>query len=299
MLLMPCKEENMARLVEHGLELIRRTSTDLSSDVESRLMEARDAEEGGSTARSTFDVILENVKLAREGGTPICQDTGLPAFYVKMPAGQDQGQVKSDLVEAVRLATAEGLLRPNAVNPIDGKNSGDNVGRNLPYIAIEIHEGDEIIVDLMQKGGGSENVGAQYRLPDPRLNAGRDLDGVEKCILDAVFEAQGFGCAPGTIGICIGGDRGGSFYGAKKQLLRKMDDTNPDPELADLEERLYLKLNKLGIGPMGFGGRTTVLGVKAGYLHRHPASFFVSMAYCCWANRRRRLTIRGDEVEIA
>lgn len=285
--------------VDWGVELIRRTSSDLSPDVEAALREAAAAEEAGSTARSVLDAVLKNVALAREASTPICQDTGLVSFYLHLPRGMDPEPVKAGLTEAVREATRRGLLRPNAVNPVTGKNSGDNVGLNLPYFSVEVHDSPDIVVDLMQKGGGSENVGAQYRLPDARLKAGRDLAGVEKCILDAVFQAQGFGCAPGVVGVCIGGDRAGSYLGAKKQLLRRLDDTNEDPELAALEERLFLKLNDLGIGPMGFGGRTTVLGVKVGYLHRHPASFFVSMAYCCWADRRRRMVVRGGtEAEV-
>jgi len=288
----------MNRFVEWGVELIRRTSTDLSPDVEAALRNALEAEAPGSTARSVLETILKNVELAREGGTPICQDTGLVSFYLHVPRGLDPEPIKADLTEAVRRATALGLLRPNAVNPVTGKNSGDNTGLNLPSFSVEVHDAPEILVDLMQKGGGSENVGAQYRLPDARLKAGRDLAGVERCILDAVFQAQGFGCAPGIVGVCIGGDRAGSFMGAKKQLLRRLDDTNEDPELAGLEARLYRKLNELGVGPMGFGGRTTVLGVKVGYLHRHPASFFVSMAYCCWADRRRRMVVRGDTAEV-
>lgn len=288
----------MAELADWGLELIRRSSTDISADVEASLRAARDREEDGSTARSTFEVILENVEIARKGGTPICQDTGLPAFYVHLPKDGDPDATRDGLIQAVKRATAEGLLRPNAVDPVSGKNSGNNEGLGLPYISIEFHDGDETVIDIMQKGGGSENVSAQYRLPDTDLHAGRDLEGVRKCILDAVTTAQGFGCAPGTIGVCVGGDRGCSYLGAKKQLLRRMDDVNPDPELAALEDRLHGELNELGIGPMGFGGKTTVLGVKIGVLHRHPASFFVSMSYCCWANRRRRLTIRGDQADI-
>ncbi len=283
----------MNRWVDWGVELIRRTSTDLSPDVEAALRRAAAAEETGSTARSVLDAILKNVALAREASTPICQDTGLVSFYLHLPRGMDPEPVKDGLTEAVREATRLGFLRPNAVNPITGKNSGDNVGLHLPCFSVEVHDSSDVLVDLVLKGGGSENVGAQYRLPDARLKAGRDLAGVEKCILDAVFQAQGFGCAPGVVGVCIGGDRGGSYLGAKKQLLRPLDDTNEDPELAALEERLLHNVNDLGIGPMGFGGRTTVLGVKVGYLHRHPASFFVSMAYCCWADRRRRMVVRG------
>lgn len=289
----------MSKWFEWGLELIRKTSTDLSPDVEAALRRALTQEERGSTAARVLEAILENVELARKGCTPICQDTGLSSFYLKVPRGTDPEPIKASLVDAVREATRLGYLRPNAVNPITGKNTGDNVGLNLPYFSVEVHDSAEVVIDLMQKGGGSENVGAQYRLPDARLKAGRDLAGVEKCILDAIFQAQGFGCAPGVIGVCIGGDRAGSYLWAKKQLLRPLDDRNEDPELAALEDRLYERANQLGIGPMGFGGKTTVLAVKVGYLHRHPASFFVSMAYCCWADRRRRMVVRnGKDVEI-
>lgn len=285
----------MNKWVEWGVELLRRTTADLSPDVEAALRRSAACEVEGSTSRNVLDAILKNVELAREFGSPICQDTGLVSFYLQVPRGTDAEPLKANLTEAVREATRLGLLRPNAVNPVTGRNSGDNVGLNHPYFSVELHDSKDIVVDVMLKGGGSENVGAQYRLPDARLKAGRDLAGVEKCILDAVFQAQGFGCAPGIIGVCIGGDRAGSFLGAKKQLLRPLDDKNEDPELAALEDRLFSALNELGIGPMGFGGRTTVLGVKVGYLHRHPASFFVSMAYCCWADRRRRLVVRGGE----
>lgn len=288
----------MPDFVELGLELIRKTTSDLSPDVEARLQEALKREDDGSPAKSVLQAILENVRIARESNTPICQDTGLLSFYLHLPYGTDPEPIKAALTEAVRRATSMGLLRPNAVNPVTGKNSGDNVGINLPYFSVEVHDSEEVIIDLMQKGGGSENVGAQYRLPDSRLGAGRDLKGVERCVLDAVFQAQGFGCAPGVVGVCIGGDRAGSYLMAKKQLLRRLDDRNEDPTLAELEDRLYEKLNTLGIGPMGFGGKTTVLGVKIGYAHRHPASFFVSIAYCCWADRRRRMVVRGGKAEI-
>lgn len=288
----------MAGFVEWGLELIRRTSSDLSPDVEARLREWHAREEAGSTAKNVLEMILQNVEMARAGGTPICQDTGLSSFYVHVPRGVDGTAIQNDLTEAIRQAVKLGMLRPNAVHPVTGKNSGDNVGVNQPYFSVEVHDGPEITVDLILKGGGSENVGAQYRLPEPSLKAGRDLKGVEKVILDGVFKAQGFGCSPGILGICIGGDRAGSYAHAKKQLLRRLDDVNPDPALAELEQRLYEKLNELGVGPMGFGGTTTVLGVKVGWLHRHPASYFVSMAYCCWADRRHRLVVRDGQAEF-
>lgn len=288
----------MEKLVEWGLELIRRTTSDISSDVEMRLRSAYENEEQGSTAKNVLGVILENIELARKASTPICQDTGLVSFYVTLPKGMIYGDIKRDLTEAVRIATKEGLLRPNSVDPVKGRNSGDNTGGGLPYFEFEEHESYEIIIDLMQKGGGCENVGAQYRLPDMTLKAGRDLNGVEKCVIDAVFRAQGFGCAPGVIGVCIGGDRAHGYLAAKKQLLRSLDDVNPDPQLAEFENRLYQRLNELGIGPMGFGGKTTVLGVKACAINRHPASYYVSISYCCWADRHRRLVIKGDFAQI-
>lgn len=283
---------------EWGLALVRRASTDLAPDVEAALRRGRDAEAEGSTARNVLDSILRNVELSREESSPICQDTGLVNFFVKVPRGIDAEPIRADLTEAVREATRIGLLRPNAVNPITGKNSGDNIGENLPYFAIEPWDGSDVIVDVLLKGGGSENVGAQYRLPDAAIKAGRDLDGVERVVIDGIFKAQGFGCAPGVIGVCIGGDRAGSFAGAKRQLLRSLDDVNPDPDLARMEERLVERCNQLEIGPMGFGGRTTVLAVKIGWLHRHPACFFVSIAYNCWADRHARLVVRGDSAQV-
>jgi fumarate hydratase class I len=188
-------------------------------------------------------------------------------------------------------------LRPNAVDSLTGKNTGDNLGDDhYPTIHFEEVEGDTLSVDLILKGGGCENVGAQYKLPDGRLNAGRDLNGVRKVVLDAVYQAQGKGCAPGILGVAIGGDRGTSFLASKEALLRPLDDTNPDPKLAELEEVVTKEANQMEIGPMGFGGNTTVVGTKIKATHRLPASFFVSVSYMCWAYRRRRMIVKGDEV---
>ena len=288
----------MPSFTDWGFELIERVSSDLSPDVETRIRAARDAEEAGSTARNVMDVILKNIELSRGMKSPICQDTGLVNFFVHAPRGTDTEAIKADLTEAARRATKEGLLRPNAVHPVSGRNSGDNVGDGLPYFAIDTHDAAEITIDVLLKGGGSENCGAQYTVPDRTLKAGRDLKGVEKCVIDAVFKAQGFGCGPGILGVCIGGDRAGGYTGAKKQLLRPLDDVNADPALAELEASLLVKTNEMGIGPMGFGGKTTVLGVKIGTMHRHPACFFVSVAYSCWADRRRRMVVLGDRVEF-
>mgnify|MGYP000701766843 CR=1 FL=1 len=287
-------------LTTHLVELIRRSSTSLPKDVRQALEAAAEAEDKRSVARSTLKKIMENVRLAEKQSTPVCQDTGTLIFHVHYGPGYRQSQLRAAIEEAVRQATAKGYLRANAVDPITGKNSGDNLGKGSPFI--EFAERDEVGLEvaLLQKGGGSENVSAQYSLPHAALGAGRDLAGVRKVVLDAVFQAQGKGCAPGILGIGIGGDRASSFLEAKAQLFRPMDDANADPELAALEQRLLKETNELGIGPMGFGGKTTILGVKIGTRHRLPASFYVSVAYMCWACRRARMTLdREGEVHYA
>jgi fumarate hydratase class I len=287
----------MQDLREAFLELIRRTSTDLPPDVQQSLEAAREAEAVGSAAQGALITILENVDLARESATPICQDTGTPIFTVKHPAGWSTRELRTQIEQAVAIATAQSYLRPNAVDAISGVNSGNNLGDEaFPTIHFEEVEGEALIVDLILKGGGCENVGAQYSLPDNRLGAGRDLEGVRKVVLDAVQKAQGKGCAPGVLGIAIGGDRGSSYAVSKEALLRPMTDENPDPELAELERMLYTQANQLGIGPMGFGGKATVLGVKVKGMHRLPASYFVSISYMCWAHRRRRMTLTSGEL---
>ena len=286
----------MPDLTEAFLELVRLTSTDLPPDVETSLERAREQETSGSAAKSALDTILENVALARQNSTPICQDTGTPIFYVQHPSGWSTTKLKEQIRSAVAKATTKTYLRPNAVDSVTGKNSGNNLGdSDFPTIHFEEIEGDDLIVDLILKGGGCENVGAQYSLPNGRLGAGRDLEGARKVVLDAVFNAQGKGCAPGVLGVAIGGDRGSSYYASKEALFRKLDDENTDSELSKLESQLMQDANQLHIGPMGFGGETTVLGVKAKSLHRLPASFFVSVSYMCWAYRRRRMTVRGDK----
>lgn len=205
--------------------------------------------------------------------------------------------MREQIKSAVAQATDKSYLRPNAVDSISGVNSGDNIGdEHFPTIHFEEIEGDELQIDLMLKGGGCENVGAQYSLPNSELGAGRDLAGVRNVALDAVQKAQGKGCAPGILGIAIGGDRGSSFVASKEVLLRQLDDSNPNPEMNDLEQQLTEESNQLGIGPMGFGGKTTVLGTKITSKHRLPASYFVSVSYMCWAYRRRQMVVKNDQV---
>ena len=275
------------------LELIRRAATQLPDDVVQAIEQARDREAPGSPAYNVFGMILENIALAREKSVPICQDTGTNIYLVDMPEGMSMRRLTRIVREATAAAVAQSYLRPNAVDPITGQNTGDNVGNGQPFLHFEEWDRPELRLRLMLKGGGCENVSTQYKLPDSRLQAGRDLEGVYKVIVDAVQNAQGLGCAPGIIGIGIGGDRMTSHLAAKNQLFRPLPDTNPNPELAQMEERLLKDLNTLGIGPMGFGGQTTVLGVKIGTMHRLPASFFVSVAYMCWADRRHSMTVKA------
>lgn len=283
---------------EWVVELIRRTSTDLPEDVVAALEKARNAEKKDSSARSVFASLLKNVEIAREKSTPLCQDTGTNIFLVHHPPGVSTRAMAEDIRGAVAEATRKSYLRPNSVDSITGKNSGNNCGPGHPSLHFEEWEKEEIFVRCMLKGGGSENVSTQYALPHAGLGAGRDLKGVEMAVLEAVNNAQGKGCGPGIVGVCVGGDRGSSYFAAKEQLFRKIDDTNADPVLAALEKRLTDKANALGIGPMGFGGNTTVLGVKVCALNRLPASFYVSVAYMCWECRRRDMRVRNGEITI-
>jgi fumarate hydratase class I len=287
----------MRDLTPDILELIRRTSSDLPKDVEERLKAAIEKEAPGSAARGALETILKNIDLSRKNSSPICQDTGTPIFYVKHPEGWSTRKLKEQIRTALAEATRKAYMRPNAVDAIYDKNSGNNLGGDdFPYIHFEEVDGDELTIELMLKGGGCENVGAQYSLPDNRLGAGRDLAGVRKVVLDAVHKAQGQGCAPGILGVSIGGDRGSGYVKSKEVLFDELGTRNPDPKLAELEERLTGEANQLGIGPMGFGGQTTVIDTKITGLHRLPASYFVTVSYMCWAYRRRKMTVQGDQV---
>jgi len=287
----------MRDLKNEIVELIRRTSSSLPRDVEERLRASIEKEKPNSAARGALETIMKNIELSRANSTPICQDTGTPIFYVHYPLGWSTRKLRGQIRAAMAEATKKSYMRPNAVDAVYDKNSGDNLGGDdFPYIHFEEVEGDELTIELMLKGGGCENVGRQYSLPDNSLGAGRDLAGVRKVVLDAVQKAQGQGCAPGILGVAIGGDRGSSYIKSKEVLFSEMGTRNADPKLAALEEQLTKESNELGIGPMGFGGRTTVLDTKITGLSRLPASYFVSVSYMCWAYRRRKMTVRGEEV---
>lgn len=285
-------------LTQNILELVRLTATNLPPDVEEKLRTSLAQEEAGSAAAGALDTIIQNVEMARANSTPICQDTGTPLFYVHYPEGWSTRALRAQIQAAVGQATKKSYLRPNSVNAVSGKNTGDNSGdEHYPTIHFEeVDENQPLAIELMLKGGGCENVGAQYKLPDNKLGAGRDLEGVRKVVLDAVFQAQGKGCAPGSLGVSIGGDRGSSFLASKEALLGQMDEASPDPEIAVLEKQITEQANQMGIGPMGFGGKTTVLDTKIKGLHRLPASYFVSISYMCWAYRRRKMIVTDGQV---
>ncbi len=272
-------------LIEKITELIRETSSSLSPDVEAALSRALRREAKGSSAQVVLKTILDNVALARRQGTPMCQDTGTLTFFVDEKLRR---RVTPRVISAaVAAATAKGYLRKNCLDAVSGASYDDNCAEGAPVI----HYGEHVGVTLLMKGGGSENMSRQYSLPDATLGAGRDLKGVRACILDAVQKAQGYGCAPGILGVCIGGDRATGFATAKEQLLRDLGDKSESAALAKLEAKLLKEANSLGVGPMGLGGKTTLLGLKIAARPRVPASFFVTVAYMCWAARRRTLKI--------
>ena len=271
------------------LELIRRTSAFLPHDVQRVIEERMVLENNDSRAKFALEMVAQDIGLAKNRSLPICQDTGTITFYVKCPVGANQMDMVHLCENAVVEATKIGYLRQNSVDSLSGKNSGTNLGPGSPVFHFEQWDKDYLDIRLILKGGGCENVGAQYKLP-ATFNGkkyGRDLEGVYACVMDTVLQAQGQGCGPGFLGVCIGGDRATGFEWAKHQLLRTIDEQNPDAELAKLEARIVKDANNLGIGPMGFGGKFTIGDCKIGARNRLPASFFVSIAYMCWAYRRR------------
>lgn len=279
------------------LELLRRTTSRLPQDVIEALVAGRNREAEASRAANTLDTMIENLVLADEHVAPLCQDTGTVIFWVRHPFGFSQRRLKQQIRAAVAEATKRSWLRPNCVGALSGRNAGDNLdpyGESHPVIHVEESEEPGIEIRVMLKGGGCENVGAQYRLPDVAIGAGRDLKGVRRCIIDAVVKAQGQGCSPGILGVAVGGDRVVGYERSKELLLRRLDESNPDPKLQAFEQELLAEINTLGIGPMGYGGKTTLLGLFVEELWRHPASFFVSISYMCWSSRRMALKIGED-----
>lgn len=291
----------MNQFKESVYNLIVDTSSNLPPDVRRALSAAIKKETPQTQSSLALQTIAINVDMACDGAVPICQDTGMPTFEIKTPVGANQLVMKKQIFEAVADATKVGKLRPNSVDSLTGKNSGNNLGEGSPVIHFEQWEGEDVEVRLLLKGGGCENKNIQYSLPEELPNLGRadrNLEGVRKCIMHAVFQAQGHGCSVGAIGVSVGGDRTSGYSAAKQQLFRSLDDVNPDAALAQLERRIMEDANKLGIGTMGFGGAVSLIGCKIGALNRIPASFFVSVAYDCWAFRRQGVILDGKTGSI-
>ena len=291
----------LPNFLESVLDLIVKISTELPPDVRAAMRLAREEEPAGTRSSQALTIIAQNIDLAVDNEGAICQDTGMPTFEVHTPVGANQIWMRQQIRDAIVEATRRGKLRPNSVDSITGRNSGDNLGPGTPIIHFNQWERDAIEIKLILKGGGCENTNAQYALPIelPHLGrADRNLDGVRKCILHAVWHAQGKGCAPGAVGVCIGGDRTSGYTHAKEQLFRTLDDVNPDGRLAELEASIMATVNKLDVGTMGFGGSVTLIGCKVGALNRLPASFFVSVAYDCWAFRRLGVVLNATSGAI-
>jgi fumarate hydratase class I len=286
---------------EQILELIKKTSTTLPEDIFRAIEKAKKNEEKNSNAAFALDTIEKNISLAQKDTVPLCQDTGFTTFFVKKPENTSENEIKKNIISATKKATKQGFLRPNAVDSITGKNSGDNCGEGFPKIIFSTGEKNSPLkISLLLKGGGSENVSAQVALPMETDfgKAGRNVEGVKKAVLQIVKNAEGKGCAPGILGVHIGGDRSSGYEYAKKNFFREIGNRSKISELKNLEEEILEEGNNLNIGPMGFGGKSTLLEVFCSASHRVPASFFVTVSYGCWAMRRGSTTIMNYELRI-
>jgi len=273
-----------------AFKLLQLAVTELPQDVKQALQRAY-REEESEAGKTQLKTILENVELAQKTRTPMCQDTGVIIFYVKAGSQvKDLDKIEKALHRATIRATKEVPLRPNAVDPFTQKNTGDNTGRLIPFIHWEIVPRNTLEITVMPKGGGSENVCALGM-----LSPGMGLDELKKFVLDTVIKAGAKPCPPNILGVAVGGGADIAMKLAKAALLKPLDQPNPDPNLANLEKELQEAVNSTGIGPMGLGGRFTVLGVKVDYAHRHPASYPVAVAVQCWAARRASARIYPDE----
>lgn len=268
--------------------LLKMAATKLPKDVEGALRAAHD-NETNETAKTQLGAIITNLDIA-DGGIPMCQDTGIIIYYLKVGSKFPFiDEIKGALEKATIKATAEVPLRPNAVNPIVGGNSGNNTGKKIPWINWEVVEGDSLEITAFPKGGGSENVSIVGM-----LKPGVGLTGVKKLIVDNAMSYMGKACSPNIIGVGIGGGADIAIKIAKQQLQRPLDDSHPEAEVAQIEKELFDAINSTDIGPMGLGGKTTVLGVKVDYAMRHPASLPVGVAVQCWAARRSTAVISKD-----
>jgi fumarate hydratase subunit alpha len=281
---------NVECLIENlAVDLLRKAVTVLPNDVKQALKEAYNKERS-SIGKAQLKAILENIKLAEETNTPICQDTGLVSFYLEAGSQfKELDKIEAVLRKAVKRATVEVPLRPNALDSFTQKNSNDNVGRHVPYVHWKMVEGDSLKITAFPKGGGSENACALKM-----MNPSDGLGGVKKFLVDRVIEASGMPCPPTIIGVGIGGGSNIAMELAKLAIMRPVNEPSLDENVAKLERELYVAVNKTGIGPMGLGGDSTTLAIKVEYAHRHPASYPVAVAFQCWAARRATAIIHSN-----
>jgi len=272
-----------------AVNLLRLAVVQLPADVKEALQRAY-REETSEAGRVQLEAILKDIELAERENTPMCQDTGIIIFYIKAGIkAKGLDKIESALQNATKRATKEIPLRPNTVDPFTQKNTGDNTGRYIPYINWELTQGDAIEITAFPKGGGSENVCTLGM-----ITPGEGVRGLKKFVIDAVIKAGAMPCPPTIVGVAAGGGADIAMKLAKAALLRPLDQPNPDPELAKIEKELYEAANSTEIGPMGLGGKFTVLGVKLDYAHRHPASYPVAVAFQCWAARKATARIKTD-----
>jgi fumarate hydratase subunit alpha len=251
--------------------------------------------ETGQLAKLQLGTMLENVRLAEEEHVPVCEDTGIQTIFLDVGKNFPHlAELMNAIPEAVRLATVSGPLRPNAVNPFTGKNSGDNLGPNAPAINLTIVEGDGATIHLLPKGGGSEQLSALWM-----LTPADGIKGLKREVLSHVQKAGGRPCPPVIVGIGVGGSADTCVRMAKRSLLRPLGSPNPDSNVAALEKELLESINQLGVGPMGMGGKTTALAVNVEFAPRHPATFPVGLVMQCWCHRHATIIIdrNGKVVE--
>ena len=281
------------RIKECTKKLLRDAVINLPHDVEEALEKAYKMETN-DLAKTQLKTILDNERLAKKSGKPMCQDTGIPLFFVSIGSKSkiNLNEIQEGIIEGVKEATRDVPLRPNAVHPITRENPGTNVGVNMPYITYDTSNTDYIEITIFPKGAGSENM---TRLK--MLNPSQGVEGIKKFIIETVAESMGNPCPPTIVGVGIGGSADLAMKLAKKALLMPLDKENEDKELAKLEVELYKELNSLGVGPMGMGGDTTVLGVRIKYAYCHTASLPVAVNFHCWAARQKKARIYSDRVE--
>lgn len=287
---------DLDRLARELVEPIKKSVTSLPEKTLQKLREAKETEQGGGKVQ--LKAMLEAVEVGQKEEVPICQDTGTPTFFIQLgtsfPAIEDMSGLQEALKEAVRKATQQVPIRPNTVDPFRDTNPGDNTGKSIPYIDWTITAGDQLKMTYLPKGGGCTNMSTLVM-----MNPGRGLEGVREIVLKHIASMEGKPCPPTVVGVGLGGSAVMALEMAKKSLLRPVGNRHPEDEVSRFEQRLYEEANDLGVGPMGVGGKTTVLDVHTEYDHRHPASFPVGITPQCWANRRISVSVTPEgSVEV-